>query len=468
MLWLPALVLAMSLSCPGIGRPAGSRAAAPVSAGPATTLKETVALSLAYSPNVKSFQEYHQAAEHDVQRARSGWFPRVDVRAGWGVEQWSGTASRANDHADRSSNTTRDYYSRSEASLTVSQIIWDGLATLNRVRIGKTRLDSAENRLYDNAEGIGLDAVLAHIEIYRQRRIVALAELNVKNHRSILASQLERHKSGASTMADVTQTQSRLARTEASLTESRAALEVAVANYERIAGRDPGQVAAPEAPADAYPSLEAALLGTQTGNLKIRASEADIKTAYSQADLDKSAFHPTITLEAGPSYSYRVQDAESDSGGMVVMLRASWNLFNGGYDYYNVRGDLGRARQAKQELEGLKDRLAAETQNTWTDYLSAREQSRHFASAVDYSTKTRNMYLEQFNVGQRSLLDVLDSENELFSYSIQLVTAQLNVIAAQYRMLTLGGSLLADMGINRKELDIDIDVAGPDRPNVRR
>ncbi|MDR1685491.1 MAG: TolC family protein, partial [Desulfovibrio sp.] len=141
---------------------------------------------------------------------------------------------------------------------------------------------------------------------------------------------------------------------------------------------------------------------------------------------------------------------------------------NGGYDYYNVRGDLGRARQAKQELEGLKDQLATETHNTWTDYLSAQEQSRHFGNAVNYSTKTRNMYLEQFNVGQRSLLDVLDSENELFSYSIQLVTAQLNVIAAQYRMLTLGGKLLADMGINRQELKIDIDVAGPDRPNVRK
>ncbi|MDR2124456.1 MAG: TolC family outer membrane protein [Desulfovibrio sp.] len=468
--WFPVVVLAAMLIWPGDGWTAGRRAAAPapIPAGPATTLKETVSFSLAYSPNVKSFQEYRQAAEHDLQRARSGWFPRVDARAGWGVDQWSGSTSRANENAGRSANTTRDYYSRSEASLTVSQTIWDGLATLNRVKIGKTRLDSAENRLYDNAEGIGLDAVLAHIEVYRQRRIVALAELNVKNHRSILASQFERHKSGAATMADVTQTQSRLARTEASLAESRAALDVAVANYARLTGRDPGLVAPPAAPVDAYPSLEAALLATRTGNLKVRASESDIKTAYAQADLDKSAFHPTITLEAGPSYSYRVQDAPTDSGGMAVMLRASWNLFNGGYDYYNVRGDLGRARQAKQELEGLKDQLSTETQNTWTDYLSAQEQSRHFANAVDYSTKTRNMYLEQFNVGQRSLLDVLDSENELFSYSIQLVTAQLNVIAAQYRILTLGGRLLADMGINRKELNIDIDVAGPDRPNVRK
>jgi Outer membrane protein len=65
------------------------------------------------------------------------------------------------------------------------------------------------------------------------------------------------------------------------------------------------------------------------------------------------------------------------------------------------------------------------------------------------------MYLEQFNVGQRSLLDVLDAENELFSSSIQLVTAQQNVIAAKYRLLTLGGSLLSSLGIDRSTLVID-------------
>ncbi|MDR0826782.1 MAG: TolC family outer membrane protein [Desulfovibrio sp.] len=452
-------ILALGLYLSG---PTSALADAPV------TLRETVAISLAYSPNVKAFQEYRQAAVHDLQRARSGWFPRVDARAGWGIEQWSDTSTRRGGLNNPGGDTSRDYYSRSEASLTVSQTIWDGLATLRRVEIGETRLDSAQSRLYDNAEGMALDAVLAHIEIYRQRRIVALAELNVKNHKSILASQFERHKSGASTMADVTQTQSRLARTEASLTESRAALEVAVSNYKRISGRDPGQVAAPNAPTEAYPNLEAALIATQAGNLKIRASQSDIKTALSQASLDTSAFHPQVNLEAGPTYSYRSGSSLDDQGGMVIMLRASWNLFNGGYDYYNVKGDLARARQNKQELEQLKDQLTSETESTWTQFVSSSEQSRQFANAVDYSTKTRNMYLEQFNVGQRSLLDVLDSENELFSYSIQLVTAQLNVIAAQYRLLTLGGNIMANLGINRQVLPIDIDVTEPDRPNIRK
>lgn len=426
----------------------------PASGADVTSMRETVQATIAYNPNVKAFQEYRQAAEHDLKRARSGWFPRVDARAGWGVEQWSDNSTRS---GSAGTQTRRGYYERSEASLTISQTIWDGLDTLNRVRIGKSRLDSADSRLYDNAEGLGLDAVLAHIEIFRQRRIVALAELNVKNHKSILASQFERHRSGASTMADVTQTQSRLARTEASLAESRSALEVAMANYKRLTGREVGNVEAPFNPANAYPSLETALASCQSRNPKIEALKSDIRTADAQFQLDRAAFHPNIFIEAGPSYNYQTQSNTYDQGGMSVMLRANWNLFNGGYDYYNVKGNKARARQTRQELNQQMDLLAEETEATWSELISAQEQTKFYSNAVDYATRTRDMYLEQFNVGQRSLLDVLDSENEVFTSSIQLVTSQQNIIAAKYRLLTLGGALLSSFGVDRGELVVDTE-----------
>ena len=225
-------------------------------------------------------------------------------------------------------------------------------------------------------------------------------------------------------------------------------------NYKRLTGKLPGIVEPPVTPSDAYPSLEAALSRSQTANLKIKALRSDIDTAEAQTQLDKASFHPQIYLEAGPTYSYHVGSSVEDQGGMVVMLRSNWNLFNGGYDWYNVKGDKARARQAKQALSALLANLAEDTGATWSAHVSAQEQARHFANAVDYSTKTRDMYLEQFNVGQRSLLDVLDSENELFSSSIQLVTAQQNVIAAKYRLLALGGDFLPAFGLNRSTLAI--------------
>ena len=437
--------------------------ACPAGANQMTTMQDTVASTLAYNPTIKAFQEYRQAAEHDLSRARSGWFPRVDARAGIGMEQWSDSSTRRYHHRNPiterrgHSQSPRGYYPRSEASLTISQTIWDGMDTWHRVLIGEGRLASAESRLFDNAEGLGLDATLAHIEIFRQRRIVALAELNVQNHKRILASQHQRYRSGASTMADVTQTQGRLARTEASLAESRAALDVAIANYKRLTGKEPGQVEPPAIPVNAYPSLESALAASQTLNLKVKALKSDIATADNQVELDKAPFHPQIYIEAGPTYNWQVGSATTDQGGMVIMLRGNWNLLNGGYDWYNVKADKARARQIRQELNTQLDLLAEEAEATWAQLISAQEQAKHFADAVNFSTRTRNMYLEQFNVGQRSLLDVLDSENELFSSSIQLVTAQQNIIAAHYRLLALGGGFLANFGLDRSALVINTD-----------
>lgn len=452
---LCSAMAAVSFMASGVALAASSKAA-PALPAHTVSLRESVEATLAHHPTIKAMQEYHQAAEHDLKRARSGWFPRVDARAGYGYEQWSDENTRLHKYGGyRQSN--REFYTRSEASLTISQTIWDGMATKNRVRMHQTRLDSAESRLYDNVEALGLDAVLAHIEIYRQRRIVALAELNVKNHKSILASQHERHRSGASTMADVTQTESRLARTEASLTESRQALDNAISNYKKLTGAEPGAVEPPVVPGNAYPSLEACLIRSQFANPKIKTARSDIETQEAQAGLDKSAFSPTIYLEAGPTYTYQSGSSLDDQGGMQVMLKASWNLFNGGYDWFNVKGSLARARQMKQELNATIDALTEETEKTWTELMATRDLAKHYADAVDYSTKTRDMYLEQFNVGQRSLLDVLDSENELFSYSIQLVTAQQNIIATQYRLLALGGDFLASFKINRHEMVVSTE-----------
>ena len=70
---------------------------------------------------------------------------------------------------------------------------------------------------------------------------------------------------------------------------------------------------------------------------------------------------------------------------------------------------------------------------------------------------TRDAYLQQFNVGQRSLLDVLDSENELYSFSIQLVTSKLNETAAQYKLKALGGELIPSMGFDPALLNVNTD-----------
>lgn len=410
------------------------------------TLKDSVVNTLETHPRLKAFQENRQAAEHDVDRARAGWFPRLDVRGGVGVEQY-------NDRSTRATNNENDWYDRSEGSLTLSQTIWDGLATSSRVDINKNKLGSVDNRLIDNAEALGLDAVLAHIEVLRQREIVRLSEINVQQHESILGSQQERSRMGAASVSDVTQTQGRLARSQSTLTEARAALQVAEAAYLRLTGKMVPETMGPaEAPLTTPPSADAALADSQSSNPKVQALISDVRTSEAEIDLAKSGYHPVIYAEVGPTYKDQVESSRDHEWGTAAMLRMSWNLFNGGADVAAVKGASARSRQSRQELQNQIDELGRETRSTWSQMLSAREQQRFFLSAIDYNVQTRDAYMQQFLVGQRSLLDVLDAENELYSSSIQEVTSRMNDAGAQYRLLALGGKLLDSLGIDRDAL----------------
>ena len=461
--FLTAVATTLILAAPAFAAPAADSAPG--------SLRDTVVSSLEYNPDIKAFQEYRQAAVHDVSRARSGWLPRVDARAGWGVQQWSNVMTRQRPPQPLYGGKAQGdegFHERFEASIVLQQIIWDGLATWNRYQFGVTRLDSAAARLWDNAEASTLDALLAHIEVYRQRRLVALSELNVQNHKDILASQTKRQRLGVSSLADVTQVQGRLARSQASLVETKSALEIAMSSYKRLTGKDAGELEAPYSPSEPYPSMEAALADSQTKNPKVVALEHDVKTARAQKELDKAPFHPQVYFEVGPSYQWNLQASRTYNWGTDVMLRAQWNLFNGFYDYYNVKGDAARMRQAKQQVQTQTANNARETASTWSSLISAQEQGKFFVVAVDNNTRTRDMYMQQFNVGQRSLLDLLDAENELYNSSMQLVTANLNEIAAMYRLKALGGDLLASLGIDKASLSINTDKLAEERRQQRQ
>jgi len=420
------------------------------------TLEDTVHSTINYNPRLKGFQEFRQAAIHEVAKARSGWLPRADVRAGIGYAQTDDKVTRL--HPRKSYKNNYSLYEQRDASATLSQTIWDGLSTKARHDIATAKLNSAESRLLDNTTALSLDAILAHIDVCRHIQLVKLAEDNIGNHKSILTSQRERQALGASSLADVTQTQSRLARALATLEESKASLEAAAAAYRRLTGKAPRMLVTPELPGNGYSSLEAVVASSQALNPKITALRWDIESAKATTELSKSNFHPRITAEYSVGYNWRAGSDTDWNQNQTIMLRLQWNIFNGFYDWYDAKSSLATARQRRSEMEETRILLIEETEKTWADYKSEKERVKHFAMAVDQGTQTRDMYIEQFNLGQRSLLDVLDAENEVFNSSQQYTNSAMNEIANMYRLLALGGELIFGFGVKSTDMHVDTDA----------
>lgn len=406
------------------------------------TLTDTVTTALEYSPRLQVLAANQEAIGFERDRARGGYYPQVDVAFGYGAEAHSDTLTRAqgNEH---------NFYDRLEGSIRLSQLLYDGRETRSLVEIEKAKLISAGYRTFDNAEAIALDAIIAHMQVYRQRELVALAEKNVNDHLEILDKLEERQEGGAGSIADVDQTQARLARAYASLAETQAGLETAEANYLRHVGKLAGDVEFYEIPSAILPaSLDEAIRQTAARNPKTLALDANVDEAESRVDLSRSKFLPKVHAELSSSYEDQVESSETYEHNNQAMMRLRWNIFNGHSDVADRKAAMARKLQAAAQRDDQRDMVIEETRATWAELESARKRVVSFGGALNYNQKTLDSYLKQFNVGQRTLLDVLDAHNEKFQSAGLMVTARTNEVIAAKRLLALTGKLNESLQID--------------------
>jgi adhesin transport system outer membrane protein len=403
-------------------------------------LADTVTTALEYSPRLQVLQANQEAIGFERDRAWGGYLPQVDVAFGYGAEAHSDTRTRGANLTG--SETEHNFYDRLEGSIRLSQLLYDGKETRSLVEIEEAKLVSAGYRTFDNAEAIALDAIIAHMEVYRHRELVGLAQKNVNDHLEILDKLEERQEGGAGSIADVDQTQARLARAYASLAETQAGLKTAEANYQRIVGKLAGDVEFFNVPPNIVPSsLEEAVKQTAENNPKTLALDANVDEADRRIELSKSNFLPKVHAELSSSYEDQVESSETYEHNNQAMVRVRWNIFNGHSDVADRKAAIARKMQAASHRDDQQDMVIEETRATWAELESARKQVVSFGDALNYNQKTLDSYVKQFNVGQRTLLDVLDAHNEKFQSAGLMVTARTNEVIAVERLLALTGKL---------------------------
>ena len=329
------------------------------------------------------------------------------------------------------------------------QPIWDGFATRSRVRNAKSTLESQKYRVFDTATSLSLDAVIAHIDLLRRRKIYELSEENVAQHKGLVGQAQDRASLGADTAADVTQAQSRLQRAYSSLSEAKASLLVAEETYARLTGLPAASRLQPiSMPPHLFAAPQAVMELAKTSNPKLAAYLQDIRATRASRELAEAAFSPTLNLEAGPSYTNYGGSSDRWVSSFDVMGVVRWNIVNSGADVAATRAASARMRQSRQVMYNFMDDLKLDVESTWINYQAAQDQYKHYSKAIEYNKYTRTAYLEQFQIGKRSILDVLDTESELYNSATQAETARGNILVGAYRLSALTGNMLPEMSIN--------------------
>ena len=414
----------------------------PPPAGKPLSVEDSIYGVLRNHHNLRGMIENREVLDHEVRRAQAGFGPRVDVTGQAG-------GSVLSDSSTRSQNLDSQMWGKVGYSAQLVQPIWDGFATRSRVRTAKSTLESQKYRVFDTATSLSLDAIIAHIDLLRRRKIYELSEENVAHHKSLVGQAQDHASLGADTAADVTQAQSRLQRALSSLSEAKASLLVAEETYTRLTGLPAAsRLQTVTMPPQLYTASQAVLEKAKKSNPKLAAYLQDIRASRAERELADSAFSPALNLEAGPNYTNLGGTSDRWVYSFDVMGVVRWNIFNSGADVAERRAASARMRQSRQVMYNFIDDLKLDVDSTWVNYLAAQEQYNHYSKAIEYNKYTRTAYIEQFQIGKRSILDVLDTESELYNSATQAETARGNILVGAYRLSALTGNMLPEMSIN--------------------
>ncbi|WP_372983034.1 TolC family outer membrane protein [Marinobacter sediminum] len=412
-----------------------------VQANTNTDLVNAVSRAIETNPEVRA--SWHQFLEsgHDTDSAFGGYLPSVDANARYGLE-----------HRNYGPVDEFDGY---DGQISVTQMLYDGFQTSSSVdRLEEEQLVSYY-QLLGAIEDTSLEALRAYLDVQRQRELLELAQNNLDAHQEVYDQVSQSAEAGVARAADLEQISGRLSLAESNLVVVASNLHDVKARYLRIIGvTPPSGLEDVELGSELVPmSVTEALKIAYEGNPEFRAAHRDIEAAEANVEENRSGYHPRLDLVA--SYGHRSYDTlgfdNSETDGRVG-LELSMNLYRGGSDRAQVRSAFERVNVAKDLRDKACVDIRQELQIAYNNVGNLEGQIPILNNHRLSSARVRTAYKDQFDIGERTLLDVLDAENEYFDASRAYVNAIYDRKLAVARVQAGMGHLVSSLGLVRDGL----------------
>jgi len=413
----------------------------------AQTLEEILAQSLLKNPDVAAAISARDAIVEEVEQAEGGYLPTIDVAAGIGYE-WT-------------DNTTVEDVdlTRREASINLSQMLFDGFLTRSEVERQSARKRSADERLREVAEQFVLDTSRAYLELMRRDELLKQAKETLYNHIRIYKQIRKRSESGLGTLASIQQAEGRLALAEVNMLAAENNIMDARANFERVVGHPAPEELVPVSDLDVPMSMTDAMERARQNQPTLALAQHDVAAANAQYDAARSLMYPRLHFEVERTWNEDIDGVEGTNEDLTAMLRMRYNIYNGGSDRARIRQTQHQITEAMEIRNSAERQVAQSLALSWNAYEILNRQMPHLEQHVVSSEQTRNSYKKQFDIGQRSLLDLLDTENEVFGAKNSLVDARYDELVARYRVMAGMGELLQSFEVPALERPVEEEQA---------
>ncbi len=410
----------------------------------ADSLLEAMAKAYVGNPELLAQRARLRAVDEEVPQALSGWRPTVSVSANAGFGHYSTKA--------------RGTETRNPASLQLeaAQPLYSGGRNTANLRSATLRVRAERARLAATEQAVFLAVGTAFMDVVRDQAVVELTA----NNANVLSRRLEaaedQFEVGEVTRTDVSQAEARLARASAERVSAEGALEASRAAYRRLVGEPPGRLEQP-APVTGLPeSKEQAAELAAEDNPLLRAASFDERAAIEATEAIRAEALPSLSLVGAAGHRTDATGRGSRSDDISVTARLSVPLYRSGA----VGSRLRAARQNAVRLGALAEnqrRSALEQAvRAWENLLSARARLEALSTEVRASEIALNGVQQEAEVGTRTLLDVLDAEQDLLDARVNVVRTQRAEAVASFQLTAAVGRLTADaQGVDAPLYDVD-------------
>lgn len=410
----------------------------------AISLKTAIKIALESNPEIGEAIARREAIEFELRQARGLYLPSLDGEARYGVQMLDSPGTRASGNAKG--------LERREVRTVLTQRLFDGHNRRGERWRHASRVDGSSHRIYERSEFIALNIIREYLEVGRLLKIVKFSNENVAYNKKIHGDLKEGESSGSISVADRQQAEERVFAAEARLIEATEDLNGAKIRFFKLVGKPLDRFQAPQSVASVQPrSLPNALGVARTNNPLIKIAKADLDAARALIIQARSEYYPKVDLEGQARQGYELDGVHGRETEFRAEIIMRWNIFRGGIDRANVQEQVRVADGQRFALRNAHREVEESVRLAWDRRV---QQRRRYARLRDQLASTERLidsYGEQFKVGDRSLLDLLDTQNTRFNTQISVETARSALEFAEFRVLASTGMLLNTLQISAPE-----------------
>ena len=407
----------------------------------ADTIDAALVRAYQNNPQLNSQRASVRATDENVPQALSGYRPRVAVTASGGYQYTDVVSGTGNLGLGASAHLHGAQIPRAVGA-TITQTLFNGQQTANRTRQAESQVSGAREALRSLEQTVLLSAATIYMDFLRDSAIVEVQRSNTRVLEQTLKQTLDRFNVGEVTRTDVAQSEAQLAagRTQQLTAESN--LTTTRANFRRIIGNEPEQLAA-GSPVDRFlpPTLPGAIDLGLTENPNVTAAMFGIDVSYLQVKVSEGALLPTVTLQASAQQNYEQTISIPRQFLASGVAQVSIPIYQGGAEYSLIRQSKESLALQRLALEQQRDQARANVVQAWGQLVAGKAQVASAQSQVSASEIALNGVREEAKAGQRTTLDVLNAQQALVNARVALVTAQHDRVVASYTVLNAVGRL---------------------------